>query len=308
MRAFKVKTNVDVINRQKVDGGVKNQGANDILAWKNPIQVGSYTPSPSESERSKQEFQLHNTTETLLASDAPELVVFIQESDYQSVKDIFIDREDPSRSGLSYMNDDHHEEPEKTLGIMSSISNEIEQDFQNYVRKQHALENLMKKSEEEYSDGRDDHLLDKPVKKMMPEKQLVKEVHIEDDASLNPLESSASESIEDSSHLSEASSNSEAESGSTIRHLSDSSLTTMSSLEEFLEGPEYQQPPKTDNLFRTEDTMSRSVTGPSLSFINQLGSFAVSPLSVSGPIPCSGNISLHSTSSNASSKSFAFPM
>ncbi|OMO72683.1 hypothetical protein COLO4_27507 [Corchorus olitorius] len=258
MRAFKVKSNVDVINRHKVDGGVKNHGANDILAWKNPIQVASYTPSPSESERSKQEFQLHNTSETLLASDAPELVVFIQESDYQSVKDIFIDREDPSRSGLSYMNDDHREEPEKTLGIMSSISNEIEQDFQNYVRQQHALENLMKKSEEEYSDGRDDHLLDKPVEKMMPEKKLVKEVDdVEDDASLNPLESSASESIEDSSHLSEASSNSEAESGSTIRHLSDSSLTTM---KEFLEGPEYQKPHKTDNLFRSEDTISRSVT------------------------------------------------
>ena len=183
MRAFKVKTNIEV-SRQKGDGGVKNHGTNDFMAWKNPIQGASYTASPSEAERSKEESEVHNTSETFLAYDAPELVVFIQESDYQSVKDIFINREVPSQSGLNYKDisskfqqdvDADSEEPRKTLSIMSSISNEIEQDFQNYVRKQHALDNLMKDGEED-SNGRDNHLLDKSTEKMIPGMQHVKEV------------------------------------------------------------------------------------------------------------------------------------
>ncbi|XVF08888.1 hypothetical protein REPUB_Repub07fG0043000 [Reevesia pubescens] len=316
MRAFKVKTNIEV-DRQKGDGGVKNQGVNNFMAWKNPIRGALYAASPSEAERSHKENEVHNTSETFLASDAPELVVFIQESDYQSVKDIFIDREVPSRSGLNYkdisskfqqdVDGGDSKEPRKTLRIMSSISNEIEQNFQNYVRKQHALENLMKDGRKD-SDGRNDHLLYKSYGKMIPGIQFVKEFQIGDAVSLNPMEPSATEPIDDNGLLSEVYSNSELESGSTI-HLSDSSLTTMSSLEEFLQGPECQQPHKTESLSRTEDRMSGSLTGPSQSFVNQLahedsGSFAVSPLS--GPIPCSGSISLRSTSSTASS--FAFPI
>ena len=123
------------------------------------------------------------------------------------------------------------------------------------------------------------------------------------------MEPSAAESNDENSHLSDVSS-SETESGSTS-HFSDSSLTTMCSLKEFLEGPECQQTHKTESLSRTEDRISSSLTGPSQSFVNQLGrgdggSFAVSPLS--GPIPCSGSISLRSTSSTASNHSFAFPM
>ncbi|XWS60397.1 hypothetical protein CRYUN_Cryun07bG0033100 [Craigia yunnanensis] len=130
MRAFKVKTNIEV-NRQKGDGGVKNLGINDFMAWKNPIQEASYTASPSEVERSKEENELHNTSETFLA---PELVVFLQESDYQSFKDIFIDREVPSGSGLNYKDisskfqrdvEGDSKEPRKTLRIMSPISNGI---------------------------------------------------------------------------------------------------------------------------------------------------------------------------------------
>ncbi|XP_022738104.1 uncharacterized protein LOC111290870 isoform X2 [Durio zibethinus] len=324
MRAYKVKTTIEV-NRQKGDGGVKNHGVNDFMAWKNPIQGASSTASPSEGERSKEVNKLHNTSQSFLASDAPELVVFLQESDYQSVKDIFIDREVPSRSGLNYKNihsmfhtdvDCDSEEARKTLRIMSSISNEIEQDFQNYVRKQLTLENLTKVGEED-SDGRDDHLLDKSTGKMIPGMQHVKEFQIGDSISLSPKPSST-ESIDENIHLSEVSSNSEAESGSTI-HLSDSSLTTMSSLEEFLESPEYLQPHITESLSRTEERVSRSLTltGPSQSSVNELargdcGSFAVSPLSgtitYSGPIPFSGSISLRSTSSTASSQSFAFPI
>ncbi|KAK6276090.1 hypothetical protein POUND7_005799 [Theobroma cacao] len=323
MRAFKVKTNIEV-NGQRGDGGVKDHGVNDFMAWKNPTQGASYPASLGEAKRSKEANQLLNTSDTFLASDAPERVVFIQESDYQSVKDIFIDREVTSRSRLNYkdisskfhtdVNGDG-EEPRKTLRLTSSISNEIEQDFQNYVRKQHALNTLMKDGEEE-SDGRDDRLLCKSTEKMIPEMQHVKEVQIEDVVSLNPVEPSATESIEDNRYLNEVSSNSGAESGSTI-NLSDSSLTTMSSLEEFLEGPECQQPYNTKRLSRTEDRTSRSLTGPSQSFVNQLahgdcGSFALGPLSgpitYSGPIPCSGSISLRSTSSTASSNSFAFPI
>ncbi|XWS37240.1 hypothetical protein CRYUN_Cryun19dG0026400 [Craigia yunnanensis] len=316
MRAFKVKTNIEV-SRQNGDGGVKNHGTNNFMAWKNPIQGAPYTASPSEAERSKEENKVHNASETFLASDVPELVVFIQESDCQSVKDIFIDREVPSQSGLNYKDisskfqqdvDTNSEEPRKTPRILSSISNEIEQDFQNYVRKQHALDYLIKDGEED-SKGRDNHLRDKSTEKMIPGMQHAKEFQIEDSVSLNHMEPSAAEPIDENSHLSGVSS-SEAESGSTI-YFSDSSLTTMCSLKEFLEGPECQQTHKTESFSWTKDRISRSLTGPSQSFVNQLGhgycgSFAVSPLS--GPIPCSGSISLRSTSSTASNHSFAFPV
>ncbi|XP_022755674.1 uncharacterized protein LOC111303575 [Durio zibethinus] len=256
------------------------------LSWLGRIQ--SCTASPSEAERSKEENEVHNTCETFLASDMPELVLFIQESDYQSVTDIFIDREVPSWSGLNYKDisskfrqhvDTNSEGPRKNLSIMS---NEIEQDFQNYARKQHALDDLMK----------------------------LKIIRSNDSVSLNHFKPSAAESIGDNSHLREVSSHSEAESGSTL-HFSDSSLTTMCSLKEFLEGPECQQTHKTENLSRTKDRISQSLTVSSQSFINQLGqgdcgSFAVNPLS--SPIPCSGSISLQSTSSTASNHSFALPI
>ncbi|XVF54481.1 hypothetical protein PTKIN_Ptkin05aG0183900 [Pterospermum kingtungense] len=314
MRAFKVKTNIED-SKQNGNEGVKNHGSNDFMARKNPIHGASYTASISEVERSKEENKVHNTGESILASDVPELVVFIQESDYQSVKDIFIRREVPSRGGLNDKGipykfqqdeDTDGEEPRKTLRLLSSISNEIEQDFQNYVMKHHALDNLMKDGGEG-SNGRDNCLPDKPSEKMIPGMQHVKEFQDEDSLSLNHMEPSASESNDDNSHSSEVSSHSEAESGSTIP-FSDSSLTTtMCSLKEFLESPECQQTQKTETLSR----ISRTLTGPSQSFANQLdhgdcGSFAASPLS--GPIPCSGSISLRSTSSTASNQSFAFPM
>ncbi|XVF49900.1 hypothetical protein PTKIN_Ptkin04bG0053200 [Pterospermum kingtungense] len=213
--------------------------------------------------------KLHDTSETLSASDhdAPELVVLIQESDYQSVKDIFIDRVLPSQSALNYK--------------------DISSKFQNYVTKQRALENLVKKGEDDL-DGRDDNLPDKSSKKTIPGMQCFKEIQVGDSISLKPMERSAIELFDENSHLSEVSSNSEAESGSTI-HFSESSSTTMSSLEESLEGPECQQPQKTEiaSLSRTEYRMSRSLTGP---------------------VPCSGAISLRSASSSASSHSFAFPI
>ncbi|XWS60396.1 hypothetical protein CRYUN_Cryun07bG0033000 [Craigia yunnanensis] len=133
------------------------------------------------------------------------------------------------------------------------------------------------KDGEEDSDGRDDHLLDKSTEKMIPGMQCVKELQVGDSISLNPMEPSATESIDDNSHLSEVSSNSEAESGRTV-HLSDSSLTTMSSLGEFLESSESQHPHKTESLSRTEDRMSRSLTGPSQSLLMNLLMEIVVPL------------------------------
>lgn len=158
MRAFKVKTNIEV-SKQNGDGGT-----NDFMAWKNPIQGALFT-----AERSKEENEVHNTSESVSASDLPELVVFIQESDYKTVKDIFIHREVPTWSGLNNKDggSGDNEEPRKTLRILSSVSNEIEQDFQNYVRKQHGLDNLMKDGGEG-SNRRDTQLLDKPTEKMTP--------------------------------------------------------------------------------------------------------------------------------------------
>ncbi|MBA0790156.1 hypothetical protein Gohar_014821 [Gossypium harknessii] len=245
MRRYKAKTNIEV-NGQKGDGGIKNHGVNDFMARKNPIQGASYTASPSEVERRKEENKVHDMSQTFLASGAPELLVFIQESDYQSIKDIFIDREVPSRNRLKYkgiyskyntdVNGDS-EEPGKSLSILSSISNEIEQDFQNYARKRHALEDLMKDDDDEDSDGRDVHSHDK---------------------------------------------------------------TTMSNLEEFLQGSECQQPHKTEGLLR-------SLRGPSQSIINEMASGDCGSIAAS-PIPCSGSMSLRSSSSTASSHSFAFPI
>ncbi|MBA0732186.1 hypothetical protein Gogos_016293 [Gossypium gossypioides] len=245
MRRYKAKTNIEV-NGQKADGGIKNHGVNDFMAWKNPIQGASYTASPSEVERQKEENKVHDMSETFLASGAPELVVFIQESDYQSIKDIFIDREVPSRNRLKYkgiyskyntdVNGDS-EEPGKSLSILSSISNEIEQDFQNYARKRHALEDLMKDDDDdEDSDGRDVHSHDK---------------------------------------------------------------TTMSNLEEFLQGSECQQPHKTDGL-------PRSLTGPSQSIVNEMASGDCGSIAAS-PIPCSGSMSLRSiTPSNINGSLIGF--
>lgn len=245
MRTYKAKTNIEV-NGQKGDGGIKNHGVNDFMAQKNPIQGAPYMATPSEVERRKEENEVHDMNETFLASDAPELVVFIQESDYQSIKDIFMDREVPSRNRLKYKGiyskyntdvDGDSEEPGKSLGIMSSISNEIEQGFQNYARKSHALENLMKDGDDEDSDGRDVHSHD---------------------------------------------------------------MTTMSSLEVFLQGSECQQPHKTEGL-------PSILTGPSQGIVNEMDSGDCGSIAAS-LIPCSDSMSLRSSSSTASSHSFAFPM
>ncbi|GMI76768.1 hypothetical protein HRI_001346100 [Hibiscus trionum] len=315
MRTYKVNTNTDV-NSQKGDGGGKNHGVNDFTAQKNPIQGAPYTANPSKTGATEENI-VHDMSETFPASDAPELVVFIQESDYQSIKDIFIDKEVPSRSRFKYkgIHSKYHtdvnsdsEKPGKSLRIMSTISNEIEQDFQNYVRKRRALEDLLKDGEED-SDGRDDHLHDKSITNMTSGTRHLKEFQIVDSITLKAIDSSVTKTTDDI-HLSEVSSNGEAESGSTI-HLSDSSLNTMSRLEELLQGSGCQQPHKTEGLSRTEDRMSRSLTGSGQSNINEISHgdcdpFAPSPLS--GPIPCSGSVSLRSSSSTASSHSFAFPI
>ncbi|KAL4323541.1 hypothetical protein GQ457_11G027450 [Hibiscus cannabinus] len=315
MRTYKVETNTEV-NSQKGEGGGKNHGVNDFMAWKNPIQETSYTANPREAGTTEENI-VHDMSETFPASDAPELVVFIQESDYQSIKDIFIDREVPSRSRLKYKGihskyhtdgDSDGENPGKSLGIMSSISNEIEQDFQNYVRKRHALEDLLKNGEKD-SDGRDDHLHDKSIRNMTSRTLHVKEFQIVDSVTLKPMEPSVTKTTDDI-HLSEVSSDAEAESGSSI-HLSDSSLNTMSSLEEFIQGSGCQQTHKTKGFSRTEDRIPKSLTGSGQSVVNEIshgdcGSFPPSPLS--GTMPCSGSVSVRSSSSTASSHSFAFPI
>ncbi|KAK8680437.1 hypothetical protein V6N13_109381 [Hibiscus sabdariffa] len=132
---------------------------------------------------------------------------------------------------------------------------------------------------------------------------------IVDSVTLKPMEPSVTKTTDDI-HLSEASSDAEAESGRTI-HISDSSLNTMSSLEEFIQGSGCQQPQKTEGLSKTEDRMPRSLTGSGQSIVNEIShgdccSFPPSPLS--GAIPCSGSVSLRSSSSTASSHSFAFPI
>ncbi|XP_039064520.1 uncharacterized protein LOC120209643 [Hibiscus syriacus] len=289
MRTYNVETN------SEVNGEVEKDGVGHFTSWKNPIQRASYTASPSEAE-TKAVNLVHDMSETFPASDAPELVVFIQESDYQSIKDIFVDREVSSWSRLN-----RSEKPGKPPGIMSSISNEIEHDFQKYVRKRHALEDLMKDGEED-SGGRDDHLHDKSIRNMASWTWHVKELQIGDSATLKPMEPSVTKTTEDRGV--------EAESGSTI-HLSDPSLNTMSSLEEFMQGSGCQQPHKTEGLSRTEDRMSRSLTGSGQSIVNEIAHddccpFTTSPLS--GQIPCSSSDSLRSSSSTTSSHSFAFPI
>ncbi|XP_039034429.1 uncharacterized protein LOC120170539 [Hibiscus syriacus] len=294
MGTYNVETNTEV-NSQKGDGGAENHGVNSFMAWKNPIRGASNTASSPSEAGTKEVNLVHDTSETFPAADAPELVVFIQESDYQSIKDIFIDRGVPSWSRLKYS-----EKPGKSLGIMSSLSNEIEQDFQKYVRKRHALEDLLKDGEED-SDERDDHLHDKSIINMASRTRHVKEFQIGDSVTLKPMEPSVTKTTDDRGV--------EAESRNTF-HLSDPSLNPTSSLEEFMQGSRCQQPHKTEGLSRTEDRMSRSLTNSGQSIANEIthgdcDPFAKSPLS--GPIPCSGSVSLRSSSSTTSSHSFAFP-
>ncbi|KAE8658300.1 hypothetical protein F3Y22_tig00116971pilonHSYRG00101 [Hibiscus syriacus] len=167
----------------------------------------------------------------------------------------------------------------KSLRIVCSISNEIEQDFQKYVRKRHALEDLMKDGEED-SDGRDDHLHDMSIRNMEPGMRHVKESKTTDDRGV------------------------EAESGNTI-HLSDPSLNTMSSLA-FMQGSGCQQPHKTEGL-------EGSRIGCQEAIVKEIAHgdcdpFARSPLSE--PIRCSDSVSLRlrSSRSTTSFHLFAFHM
>ncbi|KAK8489591.1 hypothetical protein V6N11_037076 [Hibiscus sabdariffa] len=72
-----------------------------------------------------------------------------------------------------------------------------------------------------------------------------------------------------------------------------------------------QQPHKTEDLSGIEYRMTISLTGSTQSNVNEIahgdcGSFAASPLS--GPIPCSGSVSLRSSSSTGFTKQIAIGM
>ncbi|KAE8688922.1 hypothetical protein F3Y22_tig00110948pilonHSYRG00028 [Hibiscus syriacus] len=99
--------------------------------------------SPSEAG-TKEVNLVHDTSETFPAADAPELVVLF--------KRVII-----SQSRIS------------------SLTGEfLHGDFQKYVRKRHALEDLLKDREED-SDERDDHLHDKSIINMASGTRHVKE-------------------------------------------------------------------------------------------------------------------------------------
>lgn len=110
---------------------------------------------------------------------------------------------------------------------------------------------------------------------------------------------SAAEIADDNSYSSEATSESEVESGS---------LNTTNSEEEF----QNQADSETKITFKPLDEISQSLTGSGQSFVDQHDQVDPGePLSFSArveQVPCTGSNSLRSSSSSASLHSFAFPM
>lgn len=110
---------------------------------------------------------------------------------------------------------------------------------------------------------------------------------------------SAAEKADDNSYSSEATSESEVESGS---------MNTINSEEEYQQQADFE----TEITSKPLDEISPSLTGPGQSFVDQHNQVDQGePLSFSTcveQVPRTGSNSLWSNSSSASSHSFAFPM
>ncbi|GAY31786.1 hypothetical protein CUMW_280610 [Citrus unshiu] len=270
MRTFKrdIKSNL-AVHRQNGNAAVtKLSQVNNLMASREP---------KGNREIRKRHYSEKNPME----SDTPELVAFFEEQDYQFVKDIFMDREVPLMNKCLVENceldhkiiscvlsSDDRESDNGTLEAMSSMSNEskirIENDTSTDVTRKSSLENWM--------------------------------LEHEDDSDAT---SCSAEIADDNSYSSEATSESEVESGS---------LNTTNSEEEF----QNQADSETEITFKPLDEISQSLTGSGQSVVDQHDQVDPGePLSFSAcveQVPCTGSNSLRSSSSSASLHSFAFPI
>ncbi|KAK9278904.1 hypothetical protein L1049_028485 [Liquidambar formosana] len=310
-------------------------------------RMTKYTTSRSESEGGEERIFFY-TDGNVMDSELPELVTFLQKSNYQVVKDIGIDRGVSSQEKClienceldhniisCLLNSDVDGSNESTNEAVPSISNgsksSIELDYNKYVSKQCGSKNLMKEREEDIDvrDGstekykphlvmgvdtiRYDTYLSNPNGHRCEQK--FDQVPCKEEVLEKSMVFSPSEVIENNVHPFVDSSKSELKSGSIIHEL-DSSIVTISSREE--EGPQNadcKPPLEIKDMPKLED-MSESPAISSESSVMQHG-YAESSISavgsLSGPIAYSGrsysgSISLRSNSSTTSIQSFAFPI
>ncbi|KAH9722345.1 hypothetical protein KPL70_006703 [Citrus sinensis] len=272
-------------------------------------QVNNLTAS-REPKGNREIRKRHYSEKNPMESDTPELVAFFEEQDYQFVKDIFMDREVPLMNKCLVENceldhkiiscvlsSDDRESDNGTLEAMSSMSNEskirIENDTSTDVTRKSGLENWMLEHED------DSDATSCSGEKISSDRQLIGKVPAREEELANFMLPSAAEIADDNSYSSEATSESEVESGS---------LNTTNSEEEF----QNQADSETKITFKPLDEISQSLTGSGQSFVDQHDQVDPGePLSFSArveQVPCTGSNSLRSSSSSASLHSFAFPM
>lgn len=299
MRTFKrdIKSNL-AVHRQNGNAVVKKlPQVNDLTAWREP-------------EGNKAIRKRHYSEKNPMESDTPELVAFLEEQDYQFVKDIFMDREvplmnkclvencEPDHKIISCMlNSDDRESDNGSLKAVSSMSNKskfrIENDTSTDATKKSGSENWMLEHED------DSDAISCSGEKISSDRQLTGKVPGREADLANFMVPSAAEKADDNSYSSEATSESEVESGS---------MNTINSEEEFQQQADFE----TEITSKPLDEISPSLTGPGQSFVDQHDQVdqgeSLSFSTRVEQVPCTGSNSLWSNSSSASSHSFAFPI
>ncbi|XP_031287558.1 uncharacterized protein LOC116146288 [Pistacia vera] len=325
MRALKRDTERNLeIQRRSSDGVVeKVPQVNEFMAWRDQdqLQAAPCATSPSRTEENKERKKYY--TKMIMEeedSDTPELVAFFQEHSYQFVKSIFMDGEMPPLNkclvGNCEMNhkmlnsdvDKKSESTKGTLEIMSSLSNEpklrIENDSNKDVINKYESKNL-KMEDGENTDARDVRLLDCSVEKIVPaERELIEKVASREADFGNSMVQSAIEvTIDNNSHTSNASS--ESEESRSISHNSDSPITTINGEEEFQQHAYSQHLLEAFHASKPQNGMSETNSNQDSSQQHDQEESNFLPFEQT---LYSGSISCQSNSSNASSSSFMFPI
>lgn len=176
------------------DGMVRNSlGLNSLMARKGMIdggeQITRHTAPSIESEENDRRTYIYTDESALLDCEMPELVVFLQESKYQAIKDFCTDGEVPLHAksltencGLDHnivscllnSDADSSELPKERQSTQSSISNSsnsfIQHDCNDYVVEQCGSRDLEKKIEIDF-DARDRVSIEGYTGRITPETQ-----------------------------------------------------------------------------------------------------------------------------------------
>uniref|UniRef100_A0A5B7C6T3 18S pre-ribosomal assembly protein gar2-related n=1 Tax=Davidia involucrata TaxID=16924 RepID=A0A5B7C6T3_DAVIN len=290
--------------------------------------ITQYTTTPSESGGTEERTDLYTNTH-VMDSEMPELAVFLQESNYQVVRDICIDRVVPSQESCSVENceldhniiscflnsyvDINSNFTKEAPDTVSSISNGLETLSENNGIKdaveQSGSGNLMIKDKIHF-DASVEVADDGSAKNVTERSTLVRgldsdyfhsqlsnstgnyQVPSKEAVLASSMLSSATEALHSNSYAVEAAYKSEVESIS-ITHDCDSSLITFTSREGKSENADCQLPSKTENMSRLEEGMPESLAVSSQNSlrVHDHGDSSFSAVGLlSGPIAYSGRI------------------